>query len=211
MKKRLIFDIDNTLIDWKNEYYDSMKRAMDKLNYPYDEKLFADLVIANDVYEFEYTTYNKTDMMDCLYKYSKVHLPDGFFDIWQEELGICSSKADVSLHQTLTYLQSKYDLVILSNWFAYAQTKRLEHAGILKYFSILYFPETFTLKPTKESFIKAIGEYDITECVMIGDSIRCDIDGAKSVGMDAIYYNKDGMAYENYPTVRNLSELMNIL
>lgn len=211
MKKRLIFDIDNTLIDWKNEYYDSMKRAMDKLNYCYDEKLFNDLVIANDVYEFEYATYNKADMMDCLYKYSKVHLPDDFFDIWQEELGICSSIADDSLHQTLTYLQSKYDLVILSNWFAYAQTKRLEHAKILKYFSTLYFPETFTLKPTKESFIKAIGEYDISECVMIGDSIRCDIDGAKSVGMDAIYYNKDGMTYENYPTVRNLSELMNIL
>lgn len=211
MKKRLIFDIDNTLIDWKDEYYDSMKRAFNKLNYPCNEELFLNLVKANDAYEYEYLTYNKKDMLDCLYKYSGVNMPDGFFELWQEELGICSDKLGPDLIETLEYLQSKYELTILSNWFAYAQTKRLENAGILKYFSHLYFPETFTLKPTPESYIKAAEGHNISECIMIGDSIRCDIEGSKMVGMDAIYYNRDGIDCSEYKSIRNLKELKDIL
>ena len=32
MIKRIIFDIDNTLIDWKAEYWDCLKNVFDELN-----------------------------------------------------------------------------------------------------------------------------------------------------------------------------------
>ena len=32
MIKRVIFDIDNTLIPWKEEYYDEINKVLDSLN-----------------------------------------------------------------------------------------------------------------------------------------------------------------------------------
>lgn len=38
MIKRIIFDIDNTLIDWKAEYWDCLKNVFDELNLPYSSE-----------------------------------------------------------------------------------------------------------------------------------------------------------------------------
>ena len=39
---------------------------------------------------------------------------------------------------TLKYLSNKYELVVLTNWFTDCQQKRLEKAGILKYFKKVF-------------------------------------------------------------------------
>jgi putative hydrolase of the HAD superfamily len=211
MIKRLIFDIDNTLIDWKPEYDDSMKKALGKLQFPYDDVFFKKLVDAIEHYECVYPNYNKDNMLTLMYNYSGEYLPEAFFNLWQEELGFCADKADDDLIETLDYLHSKYELVILSNWFANAQTKRLETSGILKYFDYLYFPEAFTIKPTPMSFLTSIGNHMASECIMIGDNINSDIEAAISTGINAIYYNRDGVKQSKYKSIKHLIELKDIL
>ena len=51
MIKRIIFDIDNTLIDWKAEYWDCLKNVFDELNLPYSSETKAKIQYAVDNYE----------------------------------------------------------------------------------------------------------------------------------------------------------------
>ena len=41
-------------------------------------------------------------------------------------------------------------------------------------------------KPHASGFIKAMGPYTAAECLMVGDSVRCDINGAYEIGMKSI-------------------------
>ena len=50
MIKRIIFDIDNTLIDWKDEYWNSLKNVFDELKLPYSNEIRAKIQYAVDNY-----------------------------------------------------------------------------------------------------------------------------------------------------------------
>ena len=109
----------------------------------------------------------------------------------------------------MVYLKSKYKLVVLSNWFTYTQKKRLENAGILKYFSKVSGGDERELKPSLKAF-------DIVdkkqECVMIGDSIRNDIEPALKCGMQAILLtNKNVKKNLRYRQIRKLEDLKEML
>ena len=36
--KKIIFDLDDTLIMWKSEYYDTLNKTLDYFNIKYEEK-----------------------------------------------------------------------------------------------------------------------------------------------------------------------------
>ena len=144
-------------------------------------------------------------------KYSNLNLSDDFIEIWIQELSKCvPEKLDSEIIKTLNYLYKKYDLVVLTNWFKESQVNRMIKVNIKKYFKEIYTPEKFLNKPNKEAFIIA-SENKIDECIMVGDDINTDIKGALSVGMKAIYLNKDGKKADNCINIKNIVELMEIL
>jgi len=52
MIKRIIFDIDNTLIPWENEYYDKIGQAIfEKIGIEYTKQDVEDVVYAISLYE----------------------------------------------------------------------------------------------------------------------------------------------------------------
>ena len=57
MIKRIIFDLDNTLILWKKEYNYEINKALEKLNIPYTEEEANQISIAFDEYENAYLTF----------------------------------------------------------------------------------------------------------------------------------------------------------
>ena len=114
----------------------------------------------------------------------------------------------------IEYLSKKYNLAILSNWLRDSQIGRLKNANLYKYFSDFYITEDIPMKPNKESFEIAIGNYAKDECIMIGDSLKTDIKGAVNAGIKAIYLNKtseEDINTENITTIHKLSELRKIL
>ena len=83
MIKRIIFDIDNTLIDWKAEYWDCLKNVFDELNLPYSSETKAKIQHAVDNYEDGTNfTYTKESMMNAIEEELGYKLPESFFDIW---------------------------------------------------------------------------------------------------------------------------------
>jgi putative hydrolase of the HAD superfamily len=211
MIKRIIFDVDNTLVEWKDKYVNYINRALDRLHYPYDENLVKTI---NDVtfnYDKVNNIYNKERMLAQINEKLNRPLPDNFMDILLEE-GANDIDIDEEIIDAVKYLAGKYEIVALTNWFAEAQSKRLEAAGLLKYIKEVYGADSFLIKPNKEGFLKAMGSYQPSECVMIGDSIRCDIEPAHKLGIPTIYYDyknkKDG---NDYSTINKFKQLKDIL
>ena len=71
MIKRVIFDIDNTLIPWKEEYYDEINKVLDSLNIEHTKDDYNKIKEAFSEYENEYYTFDRKLMLDYINKYTK--------------------------------------------------------------------------------------------------------------------------------------------
>lgn len=213
MIRRVIFDIDNTLIPWKEEYYDEINNVLDELNIKHTEQDYKKIKKALSEYENEYYIFDRKLMIEYINKYTKKNYPEKFIYKVTERWANCvPDKIDESIIKTLEYLNQKYELVILTDWYRDQQAKRLEKVKILKYFSNIYSAETTKRKPFKEAFIRAVGINKPEECIMIGDNFERDVRGALNAGVQAVYYAPNGAKEENeYYTISRLEELINIL
>lgn len=211
MIKRIIFDLDNTIIKWEEKYWDSIEKALISSNIKYTKDDIQDIKNGFDNFESQYDKYIKESLLECINKYTKLNLNMNFFESALEEFSKCTPQnLDEDIIQTLEYLYKKYELVILTNWFKQEQEKRLEAVNIRKYFKQIYAPQDFKIKPNKEAFLIA-SENKIDECIMVGDSLNSDIKGALNVGMKAIYLNKEESYSKDYITIHNFSKLKEIL
>lgn len=213
MIKRLIFDVDDTLIAWKEEYWNTLKEVFEKLNMEYSEDLRNKIILAVDTYENKYDHYEKQTMLEHINAVANTKFDMNFLNTVLEYFGNCVPKKDEKLVSMLDYLSKKYNLVILTNWFEEEQRLRLENFGIRKFFTKIFASESFKVKPNKESFIVAMENDMPEECIMIGDSFKKDVQGAISAGMKAIYLNPNATKDEkkDYTIIHNITDLKNIL
>ena len=198
MIKRLIFDIDDTLIPWKNEYEKVVDDILEEIQYPHIKELYID--INNIVYEYEKDRkyFDKKEMVNFINKNLNLNLPENFVDLWNKKAPYCvPQKMEKEDYETLEYLCHKYELVILTNWFKEYQIERLKKLGVLNFFKEVYGSEKYA-KPYKESFIQATGKWKIKECAMIGDDFKIDIKGAKNAGIEKIVWKDNRNEKEKY-------------
>jgi putative hydrolase of the HAD superfamily len=131
---------------------------------------------------------------------------------------LCPTKTNLfpHAHETLTYLQNKYTLHLISNGFKESSELKIGNTNIGGYFKHVIISEIVGAnKPEKAIFEHALGLAGATknESLMIGDSLEADVYGALNFGMDAIYFNP---FYTPKPNdvpfqVHNLKELTLIL
>ncbi len=207
MIKRLIFDLDNTLIMWRDEYVEAIAKSIDKFNIDCDPNYLSDLI---DEYENYYDRYDKNLLIEFINENIETNVNMDFIDDFLYNIGFCGDVED-DVIDTLEYLSSKYELVVLTNWFTEAQFNRLKSAGIDKYFSKVYGGD-LVLKPDKKAFINACNGLDVSECIMIGDSYNLDVMGAYNAGIRPIFMNpKHKENKNNFEEIEKLSDLKDIL
>ena len=214
MIKRIVFDLDNTLIDWEDEYWHlGITEACRKLNIPYTKTMEEKIIKAIDDYENKQKYYDVEIMQNSINRELKRDYTTDFLETILKYFEICvPKKVDSSILKTLEYLSNKYELVILTNWFENQQIQRLKNSGILKYFKKIYGTEKIKVKPNKEAFISAIEDCKPDECIMIGDNLKIDVDGAMEAGIKAIFLNKKNIVVDKkYKQIRSIDELINIL
>ena len=215
-KITLLGECESTLPFEVNSEKADISSVREDLRLEYTSKDMDAVKRAIDIYEDgRNITYNKEKMQKTVEDELGYKLPDNFMERWSENLKTCiPDKIDSSIIETLEYLSKKYNLAILSNWLRDSQIGRLKNANLYKYFSDFYITEDIPMKPNKESFEIAIGNYAKDECIMIGDSLKTDIKGAVNAGIKAIYLNKtseEDINTENITTIHKLSELRKIL
>ena len=212
MIKRIIFDLDDTLIMWKDEYYNSLDDTLKYFNIKYDNNIKEKLIEAVRDYETIYNTYKKEYMKEIMEKYINMSLPEDFIDMWIFNLKKCvPTEKNEALIDTLDYLYKKYELVVLTNWFAEQQKERLKNYKIESYFKDVIGTDFILNKPNKEAFLTACTPYSPNECIMIGDSLSKDINGAINAGIDAILFDFKNEYKGNIKKITKIEELKDIL
>jgi FMN phosphatase YigB (HAD superfamily) len=118
------------------------------------------------------------------------------------------------------WARTRYRLAVISN-FDHAPTARrlLEEHGIAGHFEqIVISAEEGVRKPHPEIFARTLARMGLTpqEALFIGDSLAIDVTGAKGVGMDVAWVNRegetltDGTPAPDY-TLSRISELRGLL
>ena len=121
--------------------------------------------------------------------------------------------------EVLEYLRPRYRLYILSNGFAELQSRKMQSAGIDRYFDGVVLSEDIGVnKPHREIFEHALRVAGVTadRALMIGDNYEVDIKGARGAGIDQVYYNIAGVDIDDNalkPTyiIESLLELKDIV
>ena len=142
MIKRVIFDMDNTLMPWKKEYDNEIGIVLKELGIEYTEEENKKIRKALIEYENNYYTFNTKLMIDFINKYTKKNYPEELIEKLMNKWSKCApEKLPESTIKVLEYTKSKYEVVVLTDWYKEQQVKRLEKAKILKYFQEVYAAE----------------------------------------------------------------------
>lgn len=189
MIKRLIFDVDGTLITGVN-FTNCVAETLKKLNvYSEDNvKLFLD---GFKTYEQIYNNYNVADYTKHMGAAISRTLPESFVPTFFEELKMCIPSRNEAMISAIHKLSQKYELALLTNYFAESQLNRLNNMGIGKYFKECYGEHI--IKPNTQAYLDACGNKKVNECVMIGDDIYLDITRARQEGLNTIFVNTKGI------------------
>ena len=209
--KYLIFDVDDTLLDFHSAFETAQINIAEKLGIePSKEYLETDEKSAWKAWEE--SGLDRTEEKDVqksyhIYYYQFLrkrfeHLSEAYgmdFDV--QELVDCylqsisSSKVTKESDTLSVYmnLSKRYKLVLATNGIERVQKERL--SDFLPYTHSLYISEKIGfIKPARDFYNYVISDLKCRseECLMIGDSISNDMVGAKAIGMDVCYYNAKG-------------------
>lgn len=185
MIKRLIFDVDETLIT-HIDFSIPEEKTLRQFNV-YNESNMKNFVKAIDTYEDVYNHYNEKDYIEYIEKIMNLKLPENFLKVFFDNLSVAVPNVNNKLKEKLNELSKKYEIVALTNFFGHSQKRRLQNMEIDIFISEI-FGENL-IKPNIDAFKKACGNNKAQECVMIGDNPIVDIQAAQKAGLHTIWVN----------------------
>ncbi|MBN2481468.1 MAG: YjjG family noncanonical pyrimidine nucleotidase [Bacteroidales bacterium] len=226
--KHLFFDLDNTLLDFRANARDAFQDIFnrtglaDKTCDP--EKFLSVFEKHNDRFWIAYR--NGLIKKDVLRSERFVHvfrelgisdneLAKTVSDLYMELAPLKTNLFD-HVHETLEYLKHKYHLYILTNGFAEVQLKKLRASRLQPYFRKLFIAEMVGYqKPDRRFFeyaVKSVHAHK-KECLMTGNDLEADVEGARNAGIDQVYFNPYKKPVSFAPTfeINSIRDLIGIL
>lgn len=208
MIKKVIFDLDDTLIINKDNYIDNYNIIINKYNLNSSIEEFYNVI---GDYELSTNKYNKYELLELINKHYNTNFNIELVNDIIKVVGKWTDKASEEVVSTLKYLSQKYELYVLTNWFYDSQSERLKTAGIYNYFKDIKSADIIT-KPNEAAFKQFFDNCSAEECVMIGDNYKIDIEVPNTLGMKTIlcnFKNKDNNYEGN--VITKFDELVDLL
>ncbi len=226
MIKYVLFDVDDTLLDFGKAEAAAIRKTFERIGIPAtDETVRRYSEINNEQWRLlEKGVITRSEVLTRR------------FDILFAELGIKgipSEMAQASYEyllgighyfvdgapELLKALEGRYELYIVSNGTASVQSSRLKSAGIIPYFRNIFISERLGFnKPSKEFFdacFERIPGFEKDKAVIVGDRLSSDILGGINAGIRTCWFNPKGEAPDpEIPAdyeIRELSELPALL
>ncbi len=116
--------------------------------------------------------------------------------------------------ELLDYLKDKYTLSIISNGFVEVQYIKLRRSGLLPYFTHIFLSEEVGYQKPDIRFFQTVLEKlsaQPSECLVIGDNLQTDIQGAQNATMCAIFYRHNSeVALNSEFTTQTVDDLIEI-
>ena len=212
MIKRIIFDIDNTILITREEIPMCLFIGLINAKIKPTIKLMKQIGYSMQEYEDTFEKYDRKKFIDFFNKKYNYNYNYNLYDYLNESFAKYSrSKPNKNVPKILKYLSTKYELVALTNYLSAVQTKRLSKRGLNKYFKEIYGGD-IVLKPNKEAYLLSCGNNKIEDCLFVGDYLENDYLGPIKYGAKAILYDKKGKYKDkNYRKIKDFKELEKIL
>ncbi len=226
MIRNILFDLDDTILDFKRAEREALIKTLLYFNIIPEEKIltrYSEInkaqwklleqgkITRDEVKLRRYVIlFNEMKITQCsaheATKYYEEQLGKGHFFIKDAE-------------EVLKELSKNYRLYIVTNGSEQVQTGRIKSSGIEKYIDGVYNSEKIGCeKPGIEFFEKCfshIPNFKHDETIIVGDSLSSDIQGGINSGIKTVWFNPD--KYENRSDITpdyeisRLSELSELL
>lgn len=225
--KYLLWDIDGTILDFESAEKAAIKTLFEKFNLgKCSDKMIERYSKINRKYwqmlERGEMSKEKILVERFVEFFSKEGMDAGISDSFNREYQLalgdtivfCDNAMDIIKEQ-----KKKFEIVLVTNGTAVAQKKKLEKSGLQDIVNHIFISEIVGYeKPDINFFKKVISEVginDLSEVLIIGDSLTSDIQGGYNAGIDTCWYNPKGIKNESSlsPTyiIQNLHDLDSIV
>ena len=225
MIRYVLFDVDDTLLDFGKAEAAAIRKTFERIGIPVTDELIRRYseINAQQWSRFEKGEITRekllTERFDILFSELGINVPSEMAQASYEYLlGIGHYFVD-GAEELLEALKDKYELYIVSNGNASVQDRRLKSAGIIPYFKDIFISERVGFnKPSAEFFetcFERIPRFEKDKAVIVGDRLSSDILGGINAGVKTCWFNPRGDAPDpDIPAdyeIKHLSELPALL
>ena len=199
MVSTILFDLDDTLLDFKKSERVALKATLQQLgldpceeiltryhdiNRQQWERLELGEITREQVLRLRFSLLFEEYGIDKTAEMAKVT----YEKLLGEQVFFVSDAVNI-----LRALSQEYTLYLITNGTSHIQRRRLENAGILPYFADIFISHEIGFnKPDPRYFeycFEHIPSFEKEKTVIIGDSLSSDIKGGNSVGVRTCWFN----------------------
>jgi 2-haloacid dehalogenase len=223
--KILLFDLDDTLLDFGANEIDSLNKLFQLHGYTFTDELFDIYNVVNKQLwaDYENGMIALDDVLNLRFSETLLRLGEVVDGIeWENRYRELLGNGCQLMEGAFELCQSfsvSHRLYIITNGITKTQIKRLKESGLYYFFEDIFVSQSIGFqKPSKEFFdyvMSNIKDFNKKEALIIGDSINSDIKGGLLSGIDTCWINKKSQncsaEIQSTYTVTSLPELYPIL
>jgi len=199
MYKFILFDADNTLLDFEQAQYFSFRNVIEHYAIEYSDEIYAEYIDVNHSLwgAFERgeisTDYVQVERFRILFE-NLVRSIDGIEanEIYQEGLKEQYQLMPYAI-EVCKELSSFFTLVIVTNGVGKTQKARIKKSEIAKYIPLIVVSEDVGYQKPSINFFNEVffrlNAPKLNEILIVGDSLSSDIQGGINAGIHTCYYN----------------------
>ena len=206
--KFLLFDADNTVLDFDKAQENSLQRAFVANGLSFDQNVLA-VYRKNNIYLWEQLELGLVDKPTVLTERFRLTFDELNVKLTDEVFHAVSSMYEEGLHYGFQVVAHAEDvlrrltdeghkLYLVSNGVLSVQTARMEGSRLGKYFLMRFISEQVGVpKPSKKFFDYAfsqIPDFDKSSALIVGDSLTSDIKGGINAEIATCWFNPEHAA-----------------
>lgn len=223
--KILLFDLDDTLLDFGANETDSLNKLFQQHGYTFSDELFR---VYNSVNKQLWADYENGNIVlddvlnsrfsDTMLRLGKVVDGIEWENLYREFLGNASQLLMEGALEVCQSLSVSHRLFVITNGITQTQIKRLKQSGLYEFFEDIFDSQSIGFqKPSNEFFdyvMSHIKDFNKEEALIIGDSLNTDIKGGLLSGIDTCWINrksqKSSAEIQSTYVITSLMELYDI-
>lgn len=218
--KYLLFDVDDTILDFKKAELMAFKMTLEDYKIEYNDSYYE--IYKNENHrlwtEYELGNIKRNEIFEKRFipLFTHLNISSDPVKASYDFLNHLSKGAFLlgNSYEVLKKLSKTHKLYIITNGEPKVQYPRLERVGIIKLFDGIFVSEEIKAsKPNKEFFMyieNNIPNFNKKKALVIGDSLTSDIIGAINYGIDCCWFNPSNKKSDlNYDyEIKSIDELI---